>query len=92
MAPHPFADLTPSEITKARDVVQALHPRVLLSFKAIMLDEPDKDVMVALLEAEHTPGAHKITPPPRVAYCPYYLRGTVSHKMTQRLVECANSW
>ncbi|KAH6880808.1 copper amine oxidase [Thelonectria olida] len=76
MAPHPFADLTSKEITRSRDLVQALHPRVLLSFKAITLEEPDKDRMVAFLKAEHTSGVNAVTSPPRIAYCAYYLRGT----------------
>jgi primary-amine oxidase len=78
MAPHPFADLTSKEVTKSRHLVQALHPRVLLSFKAITLEEPDKDRMVEFLEAEHTAGLNTVASPPRVAYCAYYLRGTVS--------------
>ncbi|KAI5459688.1 copper amine oxidase [Mariannaea sp. PMI_226] len=76
MALHPFADLTAEEIKRSRDVVQSLHPRVLLSFKAITLEEPDKGRMVGYLEATHRAGSNSITPPPRVAYCAYYLRGT----------------
>ncbi|KAF2662264.1 copper amine oxidase-like protein [Lophiostoma macrostomum CBS 122681] len=75
MAVHPFADLSVSEIDQARRLIQSLHPNVLLSFKAITLEEPNKQHMLDYLEAEHG-GAAKPNPPPRMAYCPYYLRGT----------------
>lgn len=73
---HPFADLTAAEIDRARSIVQAKHPRKLLSFKAITLEEPDKQLMLQYLVAEHA-GA-SATCPDRIAYCAYYLRGTVS--------------
>ncbi|OTB08229.1 hypothetical protein M426DRAFT_317341 [Hypoxylon sp. CI-4A] len=74
MAQHPFADLNADEIKRARDLIQAEHPRTKLSFKAITLDEPDKQLMKQFLEAEH---AGQTAPAPdRIAYCPYYLRGT----------------
>ncbi|KAH9890887.1 copper amine oxidase [Xylariomycetidae sp. FL2044] len=76
MASHPFADLSVDEIKRARDIVQAQHPRTLLSFKAITLEEPDKKLMVPYLEAEHA--GQQTTAPDRFAYCPYYLRGTTT--------------
>lgn len=76
MAPHPLADLTTNEIGQARDLVQAKHPRTLLSFKAITLEEPTKESMLEYLEAEHA--GKSATCPNRIAYCAYYFRGTVS--------------
>ncbi|KAI1390612.1 copper amine oxidase [Hypoxylon trugodes] len=76
MAQHPFADLTAAEIIEARDLIQAQHPRTILSFKAITLDEPDKKLMKQFLEAEHA--GQKAPAPDRIAYCPYYLRGTTT--------------
>jgi primary-amine oxidase len=75
MAPHPLADLTAAEIVQARSLIQGLHPRTTLSFKAITLEEPEKNSMVKYLEAEHA--GVRLSPPPRIAYCAYYIRGTV---------------
>lgn len=76
MALHPFADLSTNEIEQARKLVQELHPQTLLSFKAITLEEPEKSCMIDYLEAEHS-GSSRPTAPQRVAYCVYYIRGTV---------------
>ncbi|KAL4963741.1 copper amine oxidase [Aspergillus stella-maris] len=71
---HPLNDLTPSEIHAARALVQSLHKSEELIFKAITFDEPPKDAMVAFLVASmngETP-----VPPPRTAYCVYYVKTT----------------
>lgn len=83
MALHPFADLTESEIEYAREIIQAQHPRTLLSFKAITLEEPDKILMLKYLEGEHAGVARPR--PDRIAYCAYYFRGTVrsSHQVVE---------
>ncbi len=81
MATHPLADLTVDEIGRVRNLVQEKHPRTLLSFKAITLEEPNKGLMLEYLEAEH---AGKSAPyPNRIAYCAYYFRGTVSMRKTE---------
>ncbi len=75
MAAHPFDDLTPEEIVQVRNLVQDKHPGVLLSFKAITLEEPDKKLMLEYLKAEH---AGKTTPfVNRVAFTSFYIRRTV---------------
>ncbi|KAF7548687.1 hypothetical protein G7046_g8593 [Stylonectria norvegica] len=74
MAAHPFADLSSDEIKRARNLIQAAYPRILLSFKAITLEEPDKALMIDYLQAEHE---KRLSPAPdRLAFCAYYVRGT----------------
>lgn len=75
MAPHPFEDLTAAEITRAAQLVQSMHNGVVLSFKAITLEEPDKPTMLKFLDQEHK--KNRVEVPPRIAYVAYYFRGTV---------------
>ncbi|KAF4124381.1 primary-amine oxidase [Geosmithia morbida] len=52
--PHPLAPLSEAEFQKTRDIVRALHgPDTSILFRAILLDEPAKDILVPYLEAEH---------------------------------------
>ncbi len=53
MAPHPFKNLSADETRVARDTVLSLHKDVLISFREIFLQEPEKELMKAFLEAEH---------------------------------------
>ncbi|PLB54717.1 hypothetical protein P170DRAFT_452410 [Aspergillus steynii IBT 23096] len=71
---HPFNDLTASEIHRSRAAVQSLHAGEALVFKAITLEEPDKNVMIPFLEAELSGKTHDA--PPRLAYCVYYIKAS----------------
>lgn len=71
---HPFNDLTATEIGNSRDKVQSLHSGAALVFKAITLEEPQKDVMIAYLEAELR--GERQTSPQRLAYCVYYIKAS----------------
>ncbi|RDW79092.1 Amine oxidase [Aspergillus mulundensis] len=71
---HPLNDLTPAEINAARGLVQSLHGSETLIFKAITLDEPRKQEMVAYLVAEMN--GQRAVAPPRLAYCVYYLKSS----------------
>ncbi|KAI1267951.1 copper amine oxidase [Xylariaceae sp. FL1019] len=59
---HLLADLSAAEIEQSRQLVQSLHPNTLLSFKAITLEEPDKDVMKQYLQAEHSETSPSASP------------------------------
>ncbi|KAF9734134.1 copper amine oxidase [Paraphaeosphaeria minitans] len=79
MAPHPFKILSIEETRLARDVILSLHPDVVVDFREIFLNEPNKELMKKYLEAEHTaqPGqsAHSKRPP-RLAKCMYDVIGS----------------
>jgi primary-amine oxidase len=78
MAPHPFKNLTADETRAARDTVLSLHKDVLVNFREIFLQEPEKELMKVFLEAEHAaePG-HSPTSrkPPRLAKVMYDVIG-----------------
>jgi primary-amine oxidase len=78
MAPHPFKNLSSEETRVARDTVLSLHKDVLVNFREIFLQEPEKEVMKAFLEAEHTgrPGQSPSSKrPPRLAKVMYDIIG-----------------
>lgn len=75
MALHPFQDLTAEEIKLCRTLVNDLHPNFKLVFKTITLEEPPKSVMIKYLQAEHD--CKVASAPLRIAYCAYYLKGSV---------------
>lgn len=73
---HPLSPLTALEITTASQLLKACYPSTIkLQFKAITLQEPEKEKVIAFLDAEHngTPP----TPIKRRAFVPYYIRNTV---------------
>jgi primary-amine oxidase len=79
MAPHPFQILDVHETRTARDVVLALHKDVVVEFREIYLQEPDKQAMKQYLALEHspTPGRSPASKrPPRLAKCQYDVIGS----------------
>ena len=73
---HPFTPLTVSEIETAARLVKQLYPETVdLLFKTITLEEPNKDVVVPLLIAEHE--GRSYDSPPRRAFVSYYIHNTV---------------
>lgn len=78
MAPHPFKNLSAEETRVARDTVLSLHKDVLVNFREIFLQEPEKELMKAFLEAEHAaqPGQSPSSKrPPRMAKVMYDIIG-----------------
>lgn len=79
MAPHPFKILNIDETRVARDVVLSLHPDVVVDFREIYLQEPEKALMKQYLELEHAarPGQSPSSKrPPRLAKCQYDVIGS----------------
>jgi primary-amine oxidase len=78
MAPHPFKNLSAEETRVARDTILSIHKDVLVNFREIFLQEPEKEVMKTFLEAEHTgrPGQSPTSKrPPRLAKVMYDVIG-----------------
>ncbi|CAO2649268.1 Nn.00g066530.m01.CDS01 [Neocucurbitaria sp. VM-36] len=79
MAPHPFKILNVEETRIARDVVLSLHPNVVVDFREIYLQEPQKELMKQYLDLEHAaqPGQSQTSKqPPRLAKCQYDVVGS----------------
>jgi primary-amine oxidase len=80
MAPHPFTTLNIEETRIARDVILSLHAgNVIVDFREIFLQEPNKEVMKQYLELEHSirPGQSPHSKkPPRLAKCQYDVIGS----------------
>lgn len=79
MAPHPFKILNVEETRIARDVVLSLHPDVVVDFREIYLQEPEKELMKQYLDLEHAvqPGQSPTSKlPPRLAKCQYDVVGS----------------
>jgi len=79
MTPHPFKILGVEEIRIARDVVLSLHPDVVVDFREIYLQEPNKELMKQYLALEHAtqPGqSPQSKRPPRLAKCQYDTIGS----------------
>lgn len=79
MAPHPFKTLDVEETRIARDVVLSLHPGVVVDFREIYLQEPEKAGMKQFLDLEHSvkPGQSPTSKrPPRLAKCQYDVIGS----------------
>ncbi len=76
MALHPLTDLSGAEIKHAASLIRQLHRGQALVFKAIALEEPQKDLVLKYLKAQDqgTP----LPSVPRLAFCAYYFKGTVS--------------
>ncbi|KAF8461011.1 copper amine oxidase [Kalaharituber pfeilii] len=69
---HPFSPLNAREITLAGKILRSIYPpNIDLQFKAITLHEPAKEHMLAWMN-----GAKSVSRPPRMAYIPYYIRGS----------------
>lgn len=79
MAPHPFKILNVEETRIARDVILSLHPKTVVDFREIYLQEPEKELMKQYLELEHaaqpgqSPASRKL---PRLAKCQYDVIGS----------------
>lgn len=79
MAPHPFKTLDIEETRIARDVILSLHPDVVVDFREIYLQEPNKELMKQYLALEHAaqPGQSPTSKrPPRLAKCQYDVIGS----------------
>jgi Cu2+-containing amine oxidase len=79
MVTHPFQNLDVEETRIARDVVLSLHPDVVVDFREIYLQEPEKEIMKKYLDSEHaaSPGRSSDAKlPPRLAKCQYDVIGT----------------
>ncbi|KAH8721970.1 copper amine oxidase [Ilyonectria robusta] len=87
--PHPLAQLSRDEFTRARDIVVNLHgPEASLFFRSIYLNEPKKAELVAFLEAEHAGTLSEATQrPPRQALVEYDFITTEEHKYTRAVVD-----
>jgi primary-amine oxidase len=78
MAPHPFKNLSVDETRVARDVILSLHPNVVVDFREIYLQEPEKEIMKQYLDLEHAARAGQSPAsrrPPRLAKCQYDVIG-----------------
>jgi primary-amine oxidase len=76
---HPFKTLSVEETRIARDVVLSLHPKVVVDFREIFLQEPEKELMKQYLDLEHgaQPGQSPNSKrPPRLAKCQYDVIGS----------------
>lgn len=79
-APHPFNPLSTTEIVAASGIIRSLYPaNAILQFKAVTLQEPEKELMLPYLEAEHA-GKTLPTGLARKAFVAYYLKNTVSYE------------
>jgi primary-amine oxidase len=79
MAIHPFKNLSIEETRVARDVVLSLHADVVVDFREIFLQEPEKEKMKQYLALEHAsrPGQSPTSKrPPRLAKCMYDVIGS----------------
>lgn len=79
MAPHPFKTLSLEETRVARDTVLSLHKDVVVDFREIFLQEPEKALMKEYLESEHAarPGQSPSSKrPPRLAKVMYDVIGS----------------
>lgn len=75
MGCHPLTELSAAEIKHAASLVRQLHRDQALVFKAITLEEPQKDWVLRYFKAEEN--GHPLPPVPRLAFCAYYFQGTV---------------
>lgn len=71
MAPHPFDQLTVSELQKAVAIIKNAFNGKLLHIKTVERDEPPKELMVPFLAAEKA--GRSATPPPRVCHAIFYV-------------------
>jgi primary-amine oxidase len=79
MTVHPFTTLSAEETRVARDVVLSLHPDVVVDFREIFLQEPEKELMKQYLDLEHAakPGQSQNSKRPhRLAKCQYDVIGS----------------
>lgn len=74
--PHPFKTLNVEETRVARDVVLSLHPDVVVDFREIYLQEPEKELMKQYLEAEKSGQSPSSKRPPRLVKCQYDVVGS----------------
>jgi primary-amine oxidase len=74
MAVHPLKPLYRIEIETAREVVLEQHPKQVVVFREIYVQEPAKADLLPFLELEHAGQLTVSTPrPPRLAKCQYVL-------------------
>lgn len=84
MTIHPLLDLTASEVKHAAALVRQLHRGQQLTFKAITLEEPPKDLVIQYFKAQENGTALPYIP--RVAFAAYYFKGTVCSSLQALLV------
>lgn len=74
---HPLAILSETETNLARDVVKAAHPKTVIDFREIYLQEPPKAQLLEFLAIEHAGRLSPTTPrPPRLALAQYDVIGS----------------
>lgn len=70
--PHPLASLSVEETNLARDIILASHPKTVVDFRIITLQEPSKADLVSFLQLEHSGKLQPNSPrPPRLAKVHY---------------------
>lgn len=73
MKPHPLDQLSVQETNRVRDLVLALYPQSVLSFRETYLQEPSKKLLKEYLVAEHN--GKNAPRPPRQALAQYDVIG-----------------
>jgi primary-amine oxidase len=79
MTPHPFKTLNTEETRIARDVILSRHSDVVVDFREIYLQEPEKELMKQYLSLEHShqpDQSPESKRPPRLAKCQYDIIGS----------------
>jgi Cu2+-containing amine oxidase len=76
MTVHPLRDLDSNEIGQAATLIKKLHAPQQLIFKAIILDEPKKELALEYLRAQDN--GTPLPTVPRIVFVSYYFKGTVS--------------
>lgn len=83
MAFHPLRDLTASEIKQAASLIRQLHRGQKLVFKAITLEEPQKDLVIKYFRAQEN--GTPLPAVPRIVFAAYYFEGTVRQHSCAKL-------
>jgi Cu2+-containing amine oxidase len=86
MAFHPLRDLTANEIKRAASLIKQLHRNQELVFKAITLDEPNKNLVLRYFKAQENGTA--LPKVPRIVFAAYYFKGTVRQCLTDPRAGC----
>lgn len=82
MTVHPLLDLTATEIKQAVTLIRQLHPGQDLVYKAVTLEDPQKDLVLKYFQAQENGTILPLIP--RIAFAAYYLKGTVSFMISTR--------
>lgn len=85
MAFHPLRDLTADEINQAASLIKRLHKEQALVFKAITLEEPQKDLELNYFKAQEDGTALPVAP--RVVFAAHYFKNTGSRHSSLKLTQ-----